>query len=401
MKNFFSYFFGAGDTVEFKNFTLAHFLPILVMIGIIFLIYKYRDKLREYKHEDKLRLAMAFVLIITEMSYFWRLVGIESLNANPVDHLPITVCGWAIIFCSFLVVSKSQSLFDIVYFWVFAGSTFGLITPTVITYTGPTRFRYYQFWLEHISGFIVIFYMIFVHNFRPTWKSMIKSYITLVILATVAIIANNILPGANYLFVAGPKETKSILDFLPKNYFVRLTLMALIITLLFFIMYLPWFIKDIKAKRLLTTNPTTIDKNNNIDFRYVTKDASRDFHSRRRAFVIYEDKLYFIRKGSSMSHWEFCQEKWPNLSKKQFNTLIRGYYIDSELVFYKDNFTYDNELIETSLNYIYKIKTTLKLDTFKIYYGLVIGVPGEDWSKTYYYGDLLSDNTIKKNKQNH
>ena len=259
MKNFFSYFFGAGETVEFKNFTIAHFLPILFMIGIIILIYKFRTQLREYKHEDKIRLTLGFILIITEMSYFWRLVGVENLNANPVDHLPITICGWAIIFSSFMVVSKSQSLFDIVYFWVFAGSTFGLLTPTVITYTGPTRFRYYQFWLEHISGFIVIFYMIFVHNFRPNWKSMLKSYILLIVLAIVAIIANNILPGANYLYVARPEDTASILDFLPKNYFVRLTLMALVITALFFLIYLPWLIMDIKAKKkaLATTNNTS------------------------------------------------------------------------------------------------------------------------------------------------
>jgi hypothetical integral membrane protein (TIGR02206 family) len=253
MKNFFSYFFGAGETVEFKNFTFAHFLPILFMIGVIFLIYKFRKQLREYKHEDKLRLILAFVLIITEMSYFWRLVGVESLNANPVDHLPITICGWAIIFSSFMIATKSQSLFDIVYFWVFAGSTFGLLTPTVITYTGPTRFRYYQFWLEHISGFIVIFYMIFVHNFRPNWKSMLKSYLSLVVLAVVASIANNMLPGANYLYVARPEDTASILDFLPKNYIVRLILMAAIITLLFFVIYLPWFIKDIKAKKAIAT----------------------------------------------------------------------------------------------------------------------------------------------------
>ena len=248
MKDFFSYFFGQGDTEEFTNFTLAHFLPILVMVGIIVLIYKYRAKILAYKHEDTVRLAMAFVLIITEMSYFWRLVGVESLNANPVDHLPITVCGWAVIFSSFMLATKNKTLFDIVYFWVFAGSTFGLLTPTVITYTGPTRFRYYQFWLEHISGFIAVFYMIFVHKFRPTWKSMIKSYSALVVLTLIAIGVNNMLPGANYLFVARPESTASILDILPKNYAVRLLIMAVAITALFFIIYLPWYLKDRKAK---------------------------------------------------------------------------------------------------------------------------------------------------------
>ena len=405
MKNFFSYFFGAGEEVEFTNFSLAHFLPIIFMVAIIILIYIYRDRLRDYKHEDKLRLAMGLTLIITEMSYFWRLVGVESLNANPVDHLPITICGWAIIFASFMVVAKSKSLFDIVYFWVFAGSTFGLLTPTVITYTGPTRFRYYQFWLEHISGFIAIFYMIFVHKFRPNWKSIVKSYIALVILAVIAIMANNMLPGANYLFVARPEDTASILDFLPKNYIVRLILMAVVITLLFFVMYLPWLIKDIKAKKALATNTnstnsnniTTEENNNDTDYRYVTKDESRDFHSRRRAFVIYENKLHFIRKGSSMSHWEFCQSKFPNMTKEEFNSITRGYYLDGDLVFYKDNFVYDNNVINEALEFVKKIKSTLKIsNTIKIYFGLVVGVPGEDWPKDFYYGNLQKNNNITK-----
>ena len=252
MKEFFSYFFGQGSEVEFTNFSLAHFLPILIMIGIMALIAVYGKKIKNYKHEEKIRLTLAFVLIICEMSYYWRLTGVESLNANPVDHLPITVCGWAIIFSTFLVLTKNKTLFDITYFWVFAGSIFGLLTPTVITYCGPTRFRYYQFFLEHTLGFITLFYMIFVHGMRPNIKSMFKSYGALTILGIVAIIANNMLPGANYLFVARVEDTASILDLLPSNYGVRLIVMAVIVAVLFFVFYLPFFIKDLKEKKSKT-----------------------------------------------------------------------------------------------------------------------------------------------------
>lgn len=245
MREFFNYFFGQGEEVEFKNFGLSHFIPILILIGVILLIYFYRDKIRDFKHEKSLRLGLALLLIITEMSYFWRLVGVEELGANPVDNLPITICGWVIIFCSYLLVTKSQTLFDISYFWVLSGTIFALITPTVITHTGPTRFRYYQFWLEHTLGYVAIFYMIFVHRMRPNMKSFIKSYGCLVILAIIAIVANNILgAGANYLFLAKPEDTPSILDFLPKNYALRILIMGLVVTVLFVISYLPWFFKD-------------------------------------------------------------------------------------------------------------------------------------------------------------
>ena len=158
MKEFLAYFFGKGDTTEFTNFTLPHFLPILFMLGLIFLIHKYRKPLGAWQHESMLRYIMAFALVISEMSYFWRLVGVPSLGANPVDHLPITVCGWSVVFCSYMVIGKSQTLFDISYFWLLCGSVFALITPTVIEYTGPTRFRYYQFWVQHTLGYVAVFW---------------------------------------------------------------------------------------------------------------------------------------------------------------------------------------------------------------------------------------------------
>lgn len=253
MKEWIHYFFAAGSEVEFENFTLAHFLPILIAAGVIYLIYRFRDPLYHYKNESRIRLTLAFMMIICEMSYFWRLVGLPELNPNPIDHLPITVCGWSIIFCSYLMVTKSQALFDIVYFWTFSGTVFALITPTVITYTGPTRFRYYQFWLEHTLGYIGIFYMIFVHNMRPTVKSAVRAGTLLAVLAVIAYFANRMLgPGANYLFMAAPEDTPSILDILPPNFALRAGVMAGVILLMFALSYLPWFLKDRKEKAVST-----------------------------------------------------------------------------------------------------------------------------------------------------
>ena len=206
MKDFFVYFFGKGDTVEFTNFTLAHFLPILLAVAVIFAIRHFREQIRSCPKEANFRYVLAFMLIIAEMSYFWRLVGVPSLEPNPVDHLPITVCGWAVIFCSYMLAGKCQSLFDISYFWLFSGTIFALITPTVITYTGPTRYRYYQFWAEHTLGYVAVFYMIFVHGMRPTWKSMAKSYVALAALGVIAFAANRLsVPGKarGYAFYFG------------------------------------------------------------------------------------------------------------------------------------------------------------------------------------------------------
>lgn len=249
MKDFLKYFLGQGTEVEFTNFSLAHFLPILLTIGVILLIYRYRKTLANSKWDLKIRYLLAFMLIISEMSYYWRLVAIPSLGPNPVDHLPITVCGWVVVFASYMLLGKNQTLFDLCYFWLLSGSIFALITPTVISYTGPTRFRYYQFWVEHTMGYVAVFYMIFVHKMRPTVKSAVKAYIGLLILATVAYFVNDMLPGANYLFMAKPEDAPSVLDILPPNFVLRLLVMVAAVTVLFVLAYIPWYLKDKKAAK--------------------------------------------------------------------------------------------------------------------------------------------------------
>lgn len=248
MKNFFIHFFGEGKEIEFKNFSFAHFMPIIIGAAIIFLIFHFREQIKNSKHETVFRYILAFIMIVSEMSYYWRLVGVPSLGANPIDHLPITVCGWALIFCSYMIVGKSQTLFDIAYFWIFAGTIFALITPSaVLSYAGPTRYRYYQFWVEHLFGYISVCYMMFVHKMRPTVKSAVKSYAALAILATIAYTANTLLgPGANYLFMARPEDTPSLLDILPPIFALRILIMASAVTALFVISYIPWIIKDKK-----------------------------------------------------------------------------------------------------------------------------------------------------------
>ena len=258
MKNILRYFFGQGEAVEFQSFTLAHLLPILCGAAVVALLYRFRTPLRHARCEKAARYTLAFMLILAEFSYFWRLVAMPSLGANAIDHLPITVCGWGAIFCSYMLVGKSQTLFDIAYFWLFSGTLFALITPTVITYTGPTRFRYYQFWAEHLLGYVAIFYMIFVHKMRPTLRSAVKSYAALVALAVLAYFANTILgPGANYLFMAKPEDTPSILDILPPNFLLRIMVMAATITILFILAYLPWWIRDRRAKTAVIETENT------------------------------------------------------------------------------------------------------------------------------------------------
>ena len=249
MKNLLIHFFGQGTEPEFALFTPAHIIPILLLFVALYLIRRNREALRNSPYEVNFRYILGFMLIICDMSYYWRLSASPWLSNGAVEHLPIGVCAWSVIFCAFMVIGKSQRLFDIAYFWLLSGTIFALLPPPPLTYCGPTRFRYYQFWLEHTLGYVAIFYMIFVHGMRPNRRSFIRSYTTLMGLAAFAAWVNSMIPGANYLYMARPESAPSILDILPPNYALRITIMVAAITALFLLAYYPWYRMDQKAAK--------------------------------------------------------------------------------------------------------------------------------------------------------
>ena len=127
-----------------------------------------------------------------------------------------------------------------------------------------------------------------------------------------------------------------------------------------------------------------------MDYRYDTNDDKRNFHKNRRAFVIIGENLEFLPEGSIMSHYEYCKQK--GIDKDSFNKLIRGFYLNGNLVFYKDNFIYDNQLKDEALKYLNDISNKIKVNEFDIYFGVL---PAEDFKLDFYYGRYLNGDILK------
>ena len=168
--NFYSEgFFGYSNEQDFFMGSIWHILPITLMIIAIILIHKYREKIKNFKYESSVRYILAFVMMIVEMSFFWRLlyVGNQGQADTMLTYLPFQMCQWGLLICIFTITSKNQKLFSINYYITLLFASIALIYPLVITNTGPRYYRYYQFWLEHILPIISVFYLMFVHDIKP------------------------------------------------------------------------------------------------------------------------------------------------------------------------------------------------------------------------------------------
>ena len=234
-------FFGYGEKGDFKYFSFWHFLPIILLIVGIVLTYIYREKIKNSKHEKLFRHILAWIMLLAEMGYFWRVLYAgpgDDVHTNLLTKLPLQVCEWTCLFAVMMMLTESKHYFDIN---VFVSLTLGvvpLLTPAVISTTGPKYFRYYQFWLEHCLPIYSVFYMIFIKGYKLDIKKIYKPFIFLIILAFFAVIANSNIEGANYLYLASTTAGDSIANILPKNILIRILIYTGAVLLLFSLEYL-------------------------------------------------------------------------------------------------------------------------------------------------------------------
>ena len=248
-------FFGYGEKGNFKYWSAAHFIPLIILGVGIYLIFRYREKIRDWKHEGNLRFGLGVAMIICEMSYYWRLmyVGPGNLTEHSMlDKFQLQVCGWTCILAAFMMFKKSRFIYPICFYVCCTLGLFPLLTPAVISTTGPAYYRYYQYWIEHILPPLSVFYMTFVHGFRPKLTGIAKATGFISILVTLAMIFNFNLPklvadlepgySPNYLYLAvGTLEGGgSVMDILVKiapNVWGRLVLLIVLVEAIFFAAY--------------------------------------------------------------------------------------------------------------------------------------------------------------------
>ena len=200
-------FFGYGAEGNFKMFSLAHFIPLILFGVSIFLIWKFRNFFKNWKFEENFRFIWAAVMIFIEMSYFWRLLYVGSSDVGKInsllDKLPLQVCEWTCIISCFMLMKKRDNwMFQLCFYVCLVAGTCALVYPEVIDSTGPGYYRYYQFWLEHMLPTLSVFYMMFVHGYKPKFKGIFISAGFLTVLGAISIVCNNVLAehNAQYLY---------------------------------------------------------------------------------------------------------------------------------------------------------------------------------------------------------
>ncbi|MFC1770472.1 TIGR02206 family membrane protein [Candidatus Margulisiibacteriota bacterium] len=206
MKKYFSLHYPNGN---FELFSLSHILTLvfIVLFNIAIIIWLKKTKNQKVLHYFEY--GWAALLIGQELaSYIW----LKSVDAWSIQtSLPLHLCGVGLILAAIMLINKNYFLFEITYFWGFAGSIQALLTPDLTPYPFP-HFVYIQFFVCHAAIITAVLYMVFIKKYRPTLKSILKVAIV-TNLYMIFIAGFNLITNANYLYICHKPQGASLLDF--------------------------------------------------------------------------------------------------------------------------------------------------------------------------------------------
>jgi len=237
------YFIPNYNGTPFQLFGPAHIGTLLFLAALTLFLVQFKNSNETTKRS--IRWTLAIILWTSELS--WHAWNIYWGLWSPQYMLPLNVCSVLIWLSGFMLIFNIYPIYEFAYFLGITACFNYLLTPDLGIYGFP-HYRFIQIYISH--GFVIIaaIYMTVVEGFRPTWKSFWRVVAGTNAYMLVIYFVNRAL-GSNYVLINVKPTTPSLLNFMPPwPYYI--IFMELIGIACFLLLYLPFIIKDWKAKRV-------------------------------------------------------------------------------------------------------------------------------------------------------
>lgn len=224
----------------FRIFSIQHIIPIFIVIFLSILIYYSRKKIKKIIYFiEFLIILLIFLLYI--LYYIW--VNIHNIFHYKED-LPLELCNLMFLMIIPLFITKNKYIFEFSYFIGIGGSLYAIITPTL--YYGFPHFIYFFFFISHILIIISPIIMIFVHDFKICFFSLIRSIIFFNIIGIIIFIIDIII-DANYMFLREKPQGITLFNIMG-DWPVYLIISEILAIITSFVLYIPFFLYNKKLK---------------------------------------------------------------------------------------------------------------------------------------------------------
>lgn len=222
------------DSLEIGSF--QHIAPIVITLVLALALILFAKRKLDQAQQEQMFKGLGYFVSLTVLVYHINLI-IKG-NYNLSTDLPLFLCSFMALFIFVFTNSRKYWVFEILLFWIIAGTSQAVITPDISV--GFPSFDYFRYWIAHLGLIVIIFYAIFVFKMYPTWKSMFKSFLALQVYMLV-IFGINFLLDANYSYLNKKPNSASALDYLG-DWPTYLLVVEVFLIPYFLIIYLPFFI---------------------------------------------------------------------------------------------------------------------------------------------------------------
>ena len=237
-----SQFFTANYTgPAFVLFGSFHLAALACIVALNLFLLQLRNSSESTKHN--IRWTMALVLWGNEIG--WHIWNAAVGRWTIQTMLPLHVCSILVWLGALMLVTKSYSIYEFMYFIGIGGALQALLTPDIGIYGFP-HFRFFQTFISHGLIVTAAIYKTTVEGFRPTWKSFVRVAVLTNVYMVIVFFINSTI-GSNYMMINGKPATASILDLLPPwpIYIIYMEVLGIVT---FLLLYIPFIIKDWRAK---------------------------------------------------------------------------------------------------------------------------------------------------------
>ncbi len=214
--------------------SLQQLLPICCAVVLAIFLFRFSNKSLDRKDQERLIHWIAILISLTVISF--HVYKISLGNYNIKTDLPLYLCSLLGLIIPIFTFYKKQWMFEILLFWIIAGTTQAIITPDIPV--GFPSFEFFRYWIVHLGLVVIMLYFVIVLNYNPSLKSVFKSFFALQVYVIVMVAVNYVL-DANYFYLNQKPESATLLDhFGDWPYYIVVS--QLILIPYFLLIYLPF-----------------------------------------------------------------------------------------------------------------------------------------------------------------
>ncbi len=234
MSDFFS------SEVGLESGLISYYIfPLLLLVSANFIIFWKRDKIAANDRLDKvLRYGIVTLALALEiMFHLWVLFDLSDWSIKrylSYEMIALQGCAVALWLMCFSAVFNNEKVFKLSFYLAFLGATLALLFPGVEY--GVDRFRYWHYFIVHISFLTLAIYMLAVKKVdveAGQWKKATLFMVGYGLLA----LAINLIFGTSYLYLWNSKGTP--LDGVHESWLWKLAtipLLAVIMVIYFYVL---------------------------------------------------------------------------------------------------------------------------------------------------------------------